>query len=194
MAATFAYWRCGEQFSASRFPVFLNYVDGDPPGPDGAPPAMCYGFPSLEQPGLMKVCLHLPQQLHTTVRDADARRGPPDESTLRAHVAPFIRRFFRGVTAEAPALVESCTYTMTSDEDFVLDQLPAPWGRVTLGSACSGHGFKLAPLTGALLAELAAGGGGGSGSEHLAHFTLAERLRRHAQQPSPPAAAARARL
>ncbi len=53
-----------------------------------------------------------------------------------------------GVTA-----VETCLYTNTPDEDFVLDRR----GPVVIGSPCSGHGFKFAPLIGRILADLATG-------------------------------------
>jgi sarcosine oxidase len=42
---------------------------------------------------------------------------------------------------------------MTSDESFVLERR----GRVVVGSACSGHGFKFAPAVGRRLADLALG-------------------------------------
>src|SRR5262249_23658685 len=48
---------------------------------------------------------------------------------------------------------ETCLYTMTPTEDFVIDTLDGD-PRVAFASACSGHGFKFAPLTGRLLAEL----------------------------------------
>jgi monomeric sarcosine oxidase len=48
---------------------------------------------------------------------------------------------------------ERCLYTMTSTEDFVIDRWPGDPG-VAFASACSGHGFKFAPLTGRILAEL----------------------------------------
>jgi sarcosine oxidase len=42
---------------------------------------------------------------------------------------------------------------MTSTEDFIVDRWPGD-PRVVFASACSGHGFKFAPLTGRILAEL----------------------------------------
>ena len=48
---------------------------------------------------------------------------------------------------------ERCLYTMTPTEEFVIDNWPGD-PRVVFASACSGHGFKFAPLTGRLLAEL----------------------------------------
>jgi sarcosine oxidase len=46
---------------------------------------------------------------------------------------------------------ETCLYTNTADESFVLER----HGRVVVGSACSGHGFKFAPVVGRTLAALA---------------------------------------
>jgi sarcosine oxidase len=48
---------------------------------------------------------------------------------------------------------ETCPYTMTATEEFVIDTQDGD-PRVAFASACSGHGFKFAPLTGRLLAEL----------------------------------------
>ena len=45
---------------------------------------------------------------------------------------------------------------MTPDHDFLMDVLPN--GRVFVCSACSGHGFKFAPLVGAVMADLATTG------------------------------------
>jgi sarcosine oxidase len=45
-------------------------------------------------------------------------------------------------------------YTTTPDEHFILERR----GRVVIGSACSGHGFKFAPAVGSRLAALAAQG------------------------------------
>jgi sarcosine oxidase len=50
-----------------------------------------------------------------------------------------------------PLRAETCMYTNTSDERFILER----HGRVVVGSACSGHGFKFAPLIGERLADLA---------------------------------------
>jgi sarcosine oxidase len=46
---------------------------------------------------------------------------------------------------------ETCIYTNTDDERFILER----HGAIVVGSACSGHGFKFAPLTGKVLADLA---------------------------------------
>ena len=46
---------------------------------------------------------------------------------------------------------ETCLYTNTPDEHFVLRR----YGKVVVGSPCSGHGFKFGPLIGEQLADLA---------------------------------------
>jgi glycine/D-amino acid oxidase-like deaminating enzyme len=46
---------------------------------------------------------------------------------------------------------DTCLYTNTPDEDFVLDRR----GSVVIGSPCSGHGFKFTPFIGRVLADLA---------------------------------------
>ena len=53
----------------------------------------------------------------------------------------------------APLAPETCLYTMTADEDFVLGRE----GPVVAGTGCSGHAFKFGPLLGETLAALALG-------------------------------------
>ncbi|MFF1876641.1 FAD-dependent oxidoreductase [Leifsonia sp. NPDC058230] len=49
----------------------------------------------------------------------------------------------------------SCTYTSTSDENFVLDRV----GPIVVGAGFSGHGFKFTPTVGRILADLATDAG-----------------------------------
>lgn len=74
---------------------------------------------------------------------------PPDPVLVEAITAWVAERF---PDAEpVPVAVETCLYTTTDDESFVLERR----GRVVVGSACSGHGFKFAPAVGRRLADLA---------------------------------------
>jgi sarcosine oxidase len=52
---------------------------------------------------------------------------------------------------------EACLYACTPTEDFVLT-VHADDARIVVGAGFSGHGFKFAPLTGRILAELALDG------------------------------------
>ncbi|MGH2749296.1 MAG: FAD-dependent oxidoreductase [Actinomycetota bacterium] len=65
-------------------------------------------------------------------------------------ISAWVARRFPGAD---PTVVhaETCIYTNTPDEHFVLER----HGPIVVGSACSGHGFKFAPLIGKRLAELA---------------------------------------
>jgi sarcosine oxidase len=51
-----------------------------------------------------------------------------------------------------PVETQTCLYTTTADESFVVERR----GRIVIGSACSGHGFKFAPAIGTRIAALAA--------------------------------------
>ena len=53
--------------------------------------------------------------------------------------------------APRPHHAETCIYTNTEDEHFILER----HGQIVVGSPCSGHGFKFAPLIGERLAALA---------------------------------------
>jgi sarcosine oxidase len=75
--------------------------------------------------------------------------GAADERIL-AHLSQWAAEHYRSAGRE-PHRVETCMYTNTADESFLLER----HGRVVVGSACSGHGFKFAPLIGERLARLA---------------------------------------
>jgi sarcosine oxidase len=75
--------------------------------------------------------------------------GPPDPEIV-AHIAEMVASIFPSADPE-PVEVESCLYTTTADESFVLERRR----RIVIGSACSGHGFKFAPAVGDRLAKLA---------------------------------------
>jgi sarcosine oxidase len=75
--------------------------------------------------------------------------GEPDP-LLVERIAAWVAERLPAVDPE-PVAAETCLYTTTPDERFILERR----GRVVIGSACSGHGFKFAPAVGARLAALA---------------------------------------
>jgi sarcosine oxidase len=81
------------------------------------------------------------------VTDLDAER------VAHAGIAAWTTEWARSRYLGAGDLVaaETCIYTNTADEQFVLER----HGRVVVGSACSGHGFKFAPAVGRTLAAMA---------------------------------------
>ena len=83
------------------------------------------------------------------VVDPDLRAGPRQESVDR--LARWVAERYPSADP-SPHLAETCLYTNTADEEFILDRR----GPIVIGSPCSGHGFKFAPLNGERLAALAA--------------------------------------
>jgi sarcosine oxidase len=81
---------------------------------------------------------------------ADPDVEEPADPALVDRIAGWVRERFPGVDPN-PVATESCLYTSTEDESFVLERR----GRLVVGSACSGHGFKFAPAVGRRLADLA---------------------------------------
>ena len=106
-----------------------------------------YGFPY--DPGVgLKVARHH-SGVFVSAEDVDRALTAADEARVRA----FARAHMPA--ADGP-LTDSaiCLYTNTPDGDFILDTHPAAAG-VAFASACSGHGFKFAPVIGEALADLA---------------------------------------
>jgi sarcosine oxidase len=102
---------------------------------------------------------------------ADAVRRRVDEHERQA-IRDLAQRWVPGA---AGPMVDAtvCLYTNTPDGHFVLDTHPR-YPSVVLASACSGHGFKFAPVVGEILADLATGG---SPSFDLAPFSARRLLR-----------------
>ena len=146
---TICYWKikpCHEQDFApgSGFPTFASY--GDP---------YIYGTPSLEFPGLVKIALHGGYNC-----DPDARNWAAEEDLLQKTVVPWMRRILPGrVEGDKPVMTQSCMYSMTPDGDFIIDFLGGEFGQdVIMAGGFSGHGFKMGPLVGRILADLAIDG------------------------------------
>lgn len=71
-------------------------------------------------------------------------------------VLEFIGRRMRGV-AVPPTASTTCIYTNTPDLNFAIGRVPGD-DRVTVVSACSGHGFKFSSVLGEVAAEIALDG------------------------------------
>ena len=76
------------------------------------------------------------------------REEGPDAEIVDA-IASWVRERFPQVDP-TPVRAETCIYTTTPDERFVIER----HGRIVVCSACSGHGFKFAPAVGELVADL----------------------------------------
>jgi glycine/D-amino acid oxidase-like deaminating enzyme len=87
---------------------------------------------------------------HHAGAEADPDTEAPPDPEIVERIASWVRERFPDVDPD-PVEAQTCLYTTTADEHFVLERR----GRVVVGSACSGHGFKFAPAVGRRLAELA---------------------------------------
>ncbi|HEY7132435.1 MAG TPA: N-methyl-L-tryptophan oxidase [Candidatus Limnocylindrales bacterium] len=109
-----------------------------------------YGVPYDDELGL-KVSRHH-QGVFVDPEEVDRAFGPADEARIR----PFLASHLPG--ADGPVrTMHVCLYTNTPDSQFVIDRHPAAPG-IAFASACSGHGFKFAPVIGEILADLAVDG------------------------------------
>jgi sarcosine oxidase len=105
-----------------------------------------YGFPTTDRRSI-KVGVHH-EGGEADPDSIDRKIGEDDLKPLRE----FAGQYLRGVTTD---VVDSsvCMYTNTPDERFLAIS-PRELRGVTVLSACSGHGFKFAPVLGQLMAEL----------------------------------------
>jgi sarcosine oxidase len=132
-----------------RFPVFL--LDADADLASGAGADVIYGFPDFAGTGV-KAASHVLGRPLASAGAARQDAGPED-------AAPIARQLQRLIPAAAGPLRQTttCIYTSTPDADFVVGAHPSD-PRIVIASACSGHGFKFAPVMGEILADLAVHG------------------------------------
>jgi glycine/D-amino acid oxidase-like deaminating enzyme len=129
------------RFVAAQFPVF------------GAAIAETgwYGFPLHPRDGIVKIARHsVGRAMHpeaperaVTVDDVRALRG-------------FLAETFPALTEAELVATRACLYCDTHDGHFLIDRDPTRRG-LTVATGDSGHGFKFAPVLGALIADVVAG-------------------------------------
>lgn len=127
-------------YDPSRFPVFIWL--------HGSAGEQCYGFPVPPgSTGLKVATEHF--EASVTQPEEVLREVDPSETerTYREHVAGRLR----GVRAHCLE-AKTCIYTLAPDGRFVIDGHPDS-DRITVVSACSGHGFKHSAAIGEALAE-----------------------------------------
>jgi sarcosine oxidase len=126
-----------EPFAADPFPAFMFESEH----------GQHYGFPAYGDKGI-KFAKH--HHLDETV-DADDYNGTvsaQDEAAIRAPLAQYLP------AANGPLrATETCLYTMTPDNTFIIDRLPG-FPQIVIVSPCCGHGFKFSPVVGEILADL----------------------------------------
>jgi len=103
----------------ASFPTFASY--GDP---------IIYGTPSMEFPGLIKIAMH-----GGSPCDPDSRGDMTTDTDAAAALVEPMARWIRDFTpdhidtVQRPLKPLPCMYSMTPDEDFVMDFLGGDFGR-----------------------------------------------------------------
>jgi monomeric sarcosine oxidase len=123
-------------FAPERFPVWIDMARS------------FYGFPEHDDAPGAKVALHVAGVPHDP-DNPDREPSEADNDVLRDYTRERLPELSAAVT-----FAKVCLYTMTPDEDFIIDRLPGD-PRVVFVSGCSGHGFKFTVLLGQLAARLA---------------------------------------
>jgi len=132
------YWDCNAEYPdigtvQSGFPSWFSHL--------------VYGLPVLEYPGMMKICGHWGRGMKEDVTSVSTAYLKPIQN--------FIEKYMKNVSA-TPSVVEECFYTVTPDNFFILDVHPVHTN-IVIGAGFSGGGFKMAPVTGKILGDLALG-------------------------------------
>jgi sarcosine oxidase len=134
------FWFATNNLSAAQLPTYLFEL----------PEGVFYGFPAID--GRMKVGDHsggavVADPLHVN-RDIDPAEARAVERFKHKHLPVAEERRNHAV----------CLYTMSPDENFIIDHYPDDH-RIAFAAGLSGHGYKFAPVLGEALADLALEGG-----------------------------------
>jgi sarcosine oxidase len=130
-----------QELGVGRLPVWIMDTSFD-----GA----YYGFPYDPEAGLKVARHHSGERCDPSTVDRSDR--PADVERVRT----FLRRHFPAADGALRG-GSVCMYANTPDLDFIVDAHP-DFPNVVFASACSGHGFKFAPVIGETLADLAIDG------------------------------------
>lgn len=106
-----------------------------------------YGLPVHPSEGVLKIGRH-GRGLTLDARNDERLVHADDETALRA----FLADAFPSI-ADAPiASTRRCLYADTFDADYLIDRHPGVHG-LSVATGGSGHGFKMAPVLGGLIAD-----------------------------------------
>jgi sarcosine oxidase len=106
-----------------------------------------YGFPAVDGLGV-KVAEHSGGEPVSDPGTVDRSPDPADD----ARILEFLKQCMP-LVVPARAHHAVCMYTLTPDENFIVDRHPRI-GRAVFAAGLSGHGFKFASVLGEILADL----------------------------------------
>ena len=123
-------------------------IDGFPCFFYETPAGHFYGFPERDSLGL-KIAKHSGGEEVDSAIDGLHIKNAEDQSAVETFLSNNLPNVSRRLTHWT-----GCYYTMTPDENFIVDTLPnVP--QVTMVAGLSGHGFKFTSVLGELAADLA---------------------------------------
>jgi sarcosine oxidase len=129
-------------FRPDRFPLFIHRFPGTT--------SLGSGFPIFGHTGVKMMLDRIGPEVDPTQPDDTIDQSRLNR--LRAYVAGILPTLGDDIIETV-----TCRYTMTPDEDFVIDRHPA-YPQIVIASPCSGHGFKFGIVIGRILADLAVRG------------------------------------
>lgn len=129
-----------ERFSPGAFPVWSGDITR----------TGWYGFPATPE-GRVKIGHHGPG------RPADPTASRAADPAVEARARAFLARAIPELAAAPLASDRECLYADVWDGAFVIDRHPERPG-LAVAAGGSGHGFKFAPVLGALIADAVDGG------------------------------------
>jgi sarcosine oxidase len=125
-------------FGPELFPLFILHLGNG---------CLGSGFPLIRDKGIKLMLEH---------KQGSSEEADEDIDLPRLHaLASYATRLLPDLSGEA-LHAETCRYTLTPDEDFILDRHPL-YPQIVVAVPCSGHGFKFAALFGAAIADLCFG-------------------------------------
>jgi sarcosine oxidase len=106
-----------------------------------------YGFPAYGKSGV-KFAKHHHRQEIVEPDHYERRVSGADEAAIRAPLEEFLP----GANGRLLS-AQTCLYTMTPDDTFIVDRIPG-FPHIVIASPCCGHGFKFSPVIGEIVADL----------------------------------------
>lgn len=135
---TFAWFEADEHLYNHRdFPAFAFETSQ----------GLYYGFPSIDGSGL-KVGRHDGGE---EINPDESIRGFGEIEEDEGDLIQFLNAYMP--SKQQLKYGKTCMYTLTPDEDFIIDLHPA-YPNVAIASGFSGHGFKFSSVVGQILSEL----------------------------------------
>lgn len=133
------YWKEKQQMKR-KFPSFIDF--------DGIGTHV-YGLQALEYPNHIKICAHGGDDCNLNERELTGTK-----EIYLDKLCMYIKQHFPELEYEKPSITETCIYSETPDNKFILDYHPN-FQNIVIGCGFSGTGFKTAPVIGKILGNLA---------------------------------------